>query len=94
MASANTFTGNIQWRRKRSGRSGHGRYTFSAQKPSSPDPGRPGDEASRIHATRYAPIRITHAHARVFLEITHAHARVFLEVLVARQQLSLTRSQK
>ena len=49
---------------------------------SSPHLGRPGDEASRTHATHYAPIWITHAHARVFLKEL---------VGVTCWQLSLTR---
>ena len=49
--------------------------------PKMPDPGGPGDEASQIHATHYALIWITHAHAHVFLKVFG----------VARQQLSLTR---
>ena len=60
----------------------HGRYTFSAKMASSQDPRNPGDEASRIDATCYAPIWTMHVHAREFLEVV---------VGVTCRQLSLTR---
>ena len=71
----------MQWRRKHSGHSGHGHYTFSAKKALSTDPGRFGDEASCIHTLHYAPIQIPHAHAHVFLKVLAG---------VAQWRLSLT----